>query len=76
MRLWRIRPRTNWSPIHASAYGVGAGFVLFVTQIVQSDMGLRWPEPELSAKALMTLLVCAFMFAVLAVARNRMLDQQ
>lgn len=75
MRHWRIRLRSNWSPIHASAYGVGAGFVLFIAQIVQSET-LRWPEPELSARALMMLLVCAFMFAIVAVARNRMLDQQ
>jgi hypothetical protein len=55
---------------------VGAGFILFVAQIVQSETGPRWPEPELSARALMMLLVCAFMFAVVAVARNRILDQR
>jgi hypothetical protein len=60
--------------MHASAYGVGAGFALFVAQLFET--GLRWPEPELSANALMTLFVCVFLFAVVAVARNRMLDQQ
>jgi hypothetical protein len=69
--------RENWSPVHACAYGVGVGFVLFIAQLIQPDAGtLRWPDPDLSARALMLLLLCAFMFAILAVARNRLINQR
>ena len=78
MRRLRIKLlRENWSPVHACAYGVGVGFLLFLAQLIQPDAGtLRWPEPELSARALMLLLVCAFMFAILTVARNRLINQR
>ena len=49
---------------------------MFMVQMMQSDAGFTLPEPEMSSKALMTLFVCAFMFAILAVARNRILDER
>jgi hypothetical protein len=73
MRLERINPRSNRRSVHVC--GLAVGLVLFVARIVQPE-GIRWPDSKLSALALMVLLMCAFLFAVVTMARNRMLDQQ
>lgn len=63
--------RKPWNPIHAVAYGVGAGFILFVVDLFRAEAWRHWPDSRVFEKSLVLMLLLAVAFGLIAIARNR-----
>ena len=57
----------RWNPIHAAAYGIVTGFVLFAALV---HSGSWWPSPATSEIGLRIFLLLATVFAIPAAIRN------
>ena len=60
-------------PIHAAAYGIVMGFILFAAMVARSDSW--WPSSEISNLGLKMLILLSVVFAIAAVMKNRLVER-
>jgi hypothetical protein len=61
------------NPIHAAAYGIVTGFILFAVMVARSDSW--WPSSAISDLGLKILVLLSVVFAIMAVLRNWLLER-
>jgi hypothetical protein len=64
---------SKYNPIHAAAWGIAAGFILFAIAVVHS--GSWWPSPAVSELGLKILALTSALFAITAVIKNRLIER-
>jgi hypothetical protein len=64
---------SKYSPIHAAAWGIAAGFILFAVAVVRS--GSWWPSPAILELGLKILILTSALFAITAVVKNRLIER-
>ncbi len=64
---------SKYNPIHAAAWGIAAGFILFAVTVVRS--GSWWPSPAISELGLKILILTSALFAITAVVKNRLIER-
>jgi hypothetical protein len=64
---------SKYNPIHAAAWGIAAGFILFAVTVVRS--GSWWPNPAISELGLKILILTSALFAITAVVKNRLIER-
>jgi hypothetical protein len=64
----------RWNPIHAAAYGIVTGFILFAAALIHS--GSWWPSAATSEIGLKILLLLATLFPIAAAIRNWRLERR
>jgi len=60
-------------PIHAAAYGIVTGFILFAGMVARSDSW--WPSSEISNLGVKLLILLSVIFAIAAVMKNRLVER-
>ena len=63
----------KYNPVHAAAWGIAAGFILFAIIVVHS--GSWWPSPAISELGLKILILTSALFAITAVVKNRLIER-
>jgi hypothetical protein len=63
----------KYNPIHAAAYGIVTGFILFAAMVARSDSW--WPSSAISDLGLKILILMSVVFAIAAVMRNRLVER-
>ena len=63
----------KYNPIHATAWGIATGFILFAVAVVRS--GSWWPSPAISELGLKILILTSALFAITAVVKNRLIER-
>jgi hypothetical protein len=63
----------KYNPIHAAAWGIAAGFILFAVAVICS--GTWWPSPAVSELGLKILVLTSALFAITAVVKNRLIER-
>jgi hypothetical protein len=63
----------NYNPVHAAAWGIAAGFILFAITVIRS--GTWWPSPAVSELGLKILVLTSALFAIAAVIKNRLIER-
>jgi hypothetical protein len=63
----------KYNPVHAAAWGIATGFILFAVIVVRS--GSWWPSPAVSELGLKVLLLTSTLFAIAAVVKNRLIER-
>lgn len=63
----------KYNPVHAAAWGIAAGFILFAIIVVRS--GSWWPAPAMSELGLKILILTSAIFAITAVVKNRLIER-
>jgi hypothetical protein len=63
----------KYNPVHAAAWGIAAGFILFAVMVVWS--GSFWPSPAVSELGLKILILTSVLFAITAVVKNRLIER-
>ena len=63
----------KYNPVHAAAWGIAAGFILFAITVIRS--GTWWPSPAVSELGLKILVLTSALFAIAAVVKNRLIER-
>jgi hypothetical protein len=63
----------KYNPVHAAAWGIAAGFILFAVAVIRS--GSWWPSPAVSELGLKILVLTSVLFAITAVVKNRLIER-
>jgi len=63
----------KYNPVHAAAWGIAAGFILFAITVIRS--GTWWPSPAVSELGLKILVLTSALFAIAAVIKNRLIER-
>ena len=63
----------KYNPVHAAAWGIAAGFILFAVAVIRS--GTWWPSPAVSELGLKILVLTSVLFAITAVVKNRLIER-